>query len=351
MTTTSLPDSNGSFLSTTSANSRSSDAIAPIPFVMHAIISYIIAAGGFIANSTIIIVILLSRSLRSTNMFMLFCNLATADFLLAVTIPFTGTIMLNKGYFYYGLFLCKAIPVIQTTVIIVSALTLVVVSIDRSLAIAKPFFFERWCSTKAIGLVISLIWIFSFTFASPQIHFLTLTPYQYCYIRMQAQSSITYLISGMIIQFFMPLVSGIVSYIVIGKVLRKLNQLPIHLQPNAHQLCYAKRRAKTAFIVLLVYILSSIGFYTLLFMDVALRTRFKQDPSLYFIMANISFVFRMIAYSSSVWNPFIYMASSPSFRQSIKSIKFTSTIIPIRRTSTLFIIRDSGGCMRKTSTK
>lgn len=343
MSTATLPLMNESFSSGYPTRTQIISSGIPIHLVIHAVISFIIASIGIIANGIVIVVILRSRKLRTMNTFMLFCNLAIADFLLSVTIPFNGAIMLNQGYFYYGPFLCKALPVLQTTVIIVSGLTIYITSIDRSLAVAKPYFFEHWVDNKAIGIAIGLTWIVGFAFAAPQLHYLILTPLNYCYIAMVPLTAIIYQIVGIVMQFMLPLFGGIASYIIVNRVFHKFNSLPYHLQPDQNQLLKAKRRANTVLTVLIVYIGCSLGFSALSIAEVALRSRFKADRQLHFIMYNLLFAFRMVAYSSSVWNPFIYAVSSQSFRQSLYAIGRASSVGTTPFKSTSSISRDSIG--------
>lgn len=343
MISTTLPSINESFSSGFPTEAQIVSNSIPTHFVIHAVISFVIAGVGIIANGTVIVVILRSRKLRTMNTFMLFCNLAIADFLLAVTIPFNGAIMLNQGYFYYGLFLCKAIPVLQTTVIMVSGLTICITSIDRSLAIAKPFFFEHWCDSRIISAAVGLTWVAGFTFAAPQLHFIKLTRFHFCYIAMATSAAIVYQIVGIAMQFLLPLVSGIASYIIINRVFHNFSVLPYHLKPDQNQLLNAKRRANTAFTVLVVYIICGLGFSALSITEVVLRPRFLADRQLHFIMYNLLFAFRMVAYSSSVWNPFIYAASSRSFRQSLYSLGKGTSVGNAPSKSTSSASRDGKG--------
>ncbi|RDD42800.1 Tachykinin-like peptides receptor 86C [Trichoplax sp. H2] len=325
MITTPLTLSNESFSSALPTKPQVTVNSIPLSFLIHAIILFIVSGSGVIANSAVFTVILRSSKLRSMNTFMLFCNLAVADFLLAASASVTAIILLNRGLFF-SLFMCKALSVLQTTTITVSALTLVIISIDRSLAIAKPFFFEHWCVAKVILAAISVIWILAFAYAAPLLYYAILTPNGNCFMLMGPHSATTYQIVGTIIQFLLPLFAGIISYNVINRVLGKLNALPGYLQPDLNRLSKAKHRAKTAFIVIIVYVITGVGFYTLSIAELGLRSYYNKDPALTAIIFNLSLAFRTIAYSSSLWNPFIYAASSKSFRQSMNFIRSPASV-------------------------
>lgn len=91
----------------------------------------LIALLGIGGNSLVLFIVIHFRRMHSaTNYFI--ANLAVSDILMAtVCIPFTYWHILILQYWPFGWFLCKLISTCQTLAVMLSAHTLIVISIDR----------------------------------------------------------------------------------------------------------------------------------------------------------------------------------------------------------------------------
>ena len=97
----------------------------------------IIAFLGVIGNTLVIVVVLTNHQMRSTTN-VLILNLAVADLLFVIfCIPFTATdYVLNEWLF--GLLVCQAVQYLIYVTSYVSIYTLILMSIDRFLAVVFP---------------------------------------------------------------------------------------------------------------------------------------------------------------------------------------------------------------------
>ena len=97
----------------------------------------IIAFLGVIGNTLVIVVVLTNQQMRSTTN-VLILNLAVADLLFVIfCIPFTATdYVINEWRF--GLVVCQAVQYLIYVTSYVSIYTLILMSVDRFLAVVFP---------------------------------------------------------------------------------------------------------------------------------------------------------------------------------------------------------------------
>jgi somatostatin receptor 4 len=89
------------------------------------------------------------------------CNLALADFLFVLSLPFLASIMFYDD-FIFGAFGCHLLSSIIYTSMFCSVYTVCAISIDRFFAVASPLNMRRY-RTKNIAIgVVWFLWIFAF---------------------------------------------------------------------------------------------------------------------------------------------------------------------------------------------
>ncbi|XP_074681413.1 C3a anaphylatoxin chemotactic receptor [Strix aluco] len=107
---------------------------------------------------------------RSVNI-VWFLNLAMADFMCCLSLPFSIVHLILHEHWPYGWFLCKVIPSIIIFTMFASIFLLVAISIDRCLLVMKPVWCQNHRTVKFISLICSGIWILAFIFCCPVFHY------------------------------------------------------------------------------------------------------------------------------------------------------------------------------------
>ncbi|CAM9959191.1 unnamed protein product [Bubo scandiacus] len=107
---------------------------------------------------------------RSVNI-VWFLNLAVADFMCCLSLPFSIVHLILHEHWPYGWFLCKVIPSIIIFTMFASIFLLVAISIDRCLLVIKPVWCQNHRTVKFISLICSGIWILAFIFCCPVFHY------------------------------------------------------------------------------------------------------------------------------------------------------------------------------------
>ncbi|NXN70076.1 C3AR protein, partial [Himantopus himantopus] len=107
---------------------------------------------------------------RSMNI-VWFLNLAVADFMCCLSLPFSIVHLALHEHWPYGWFLCKIIPSVIIFTMFASVFLLVAISIDRYLLVMKPVWCQNHRTVKFVSLICSGIWILAFIFCCPVFHY------------------------------------------------------------------------------------------------------------------------------------------------------------------------------------
>ncbi|NXW91586.1 C3AR protein, partial [Alopecoenas beccarii] len=107
---------------------------------------------------------------RSVNI-VWFLNLAVADFVCCLSLPFSIAHLALYEHYPYGWFLCKVIPSVIIFTMFTSVFLLVAISIDRCLLVMKPVWCQNHRTVKCTSLVCSGIWILALIFCCPVFHY------------------------------------------------------------------------------------------------------------------------------------------------------------------------------------
>lgn len=126
----------------------------------------IIALTGFFGNLLVILVVVFNKNMRSTTNLMI-VNLAVADLLFVIfCIPFTATDYVTKVW-PFGLFWCRSVQYLIVVTAFASIYTLVLMSIDRFLAVVHPIR-SRMMRTENITMIaIVTLWAVILVISTP----------------------------------------------------------------------------------------------------------------------------------------------------------------------------------------
>lgn len=143
----------------------SSDGVRVHFDVVTAVVYTVVFIVGLLGNTLAIYVVLYYVKIKTvTNMYIL--NLALADELYILGIPFLGTYSV-LSYWPYWSFLCKVCMTADAISQFASTFCLMVMSIDRYLAVVHPVRSFRWRKLKVAKLFSAAVWVLSFLIVLP----------------------------------------------------------------------------------------------------------------------------------------------------------------------------------------
>nr|ABY66138.1 allatostatin receptor [Bombus ignitus] len=121
---------------------------------------------GLIGNSLVVIVVAANPGMRSTTN-ILIINLAVADLLFVIfCIPFTATDFVLP-YWPFGNFWCKMVQYLIIVTAYASVYTLVLMSLDRYLAVVHPISSMSWRTVNHAIVAICIAWAMIFAISTP----------------------------------------------------------------------------------------------------------------------------------------------------------------------------------------
>ncbi|ESO89275.1 hypothetical protein LOTGIDRAFT_105957 [Lottia gigantea] len=283
-----------------------------------------VAVGG---NLAVCYIILSSRKMRGmiTNLFLL--NLAFSDVVKAVICnPFTFVANLILMYWPFGAFMCPLVTYIQVVAVFFSAFTLVVMSLDRYVAVMYPL--KPKLTKKQARYLIVLVWILAFIVPVPtaimsKISFSNLTYHpsakgQCLEVWDPPSRKYIYSIVVMLLQYFLPLLVLVYTNCRIGYVVW-IKKTPGEAEEERDQrLAASKRRLiKMIIIVVTIYAVCWLPLHVVTLIGDQDPTIFDSDYMVYLWMC-----FHWLAMSHSCYNPFVYFWINPHFREGIKKLFF-----------------------------
>lgn len=205
-------------------SSNSSEMTEPMPFdVVTAVVYSIVFIIGLVGNTLAIYVVLRYVKMKTvTNIYIL--NLALADELYILGIPFLGTNSV-LSYWPYGDFFCKVCITADAMSQFASTYCLTVMSIDRYLAVVHPIRSAKWRKPKVAKFFSALVWVVSFLIVLPvTIYSGIQEDFKTCNITWPEPRdlwSVAFILYTAILSFFGPLVVICLCYLLIVIRVRK----------------------------------------------------------------------------------------------------------------------------------
>lgn len=137
--------------------------------LMTAVIYLVVFAVGLTGNTLTIYVMLRYAKMKTvTNIYIL--NLAVADELYIVGLPFLTTQNV-LSYWPFGSFLCRVVMMADSMNQFTSIFCLTVMSIDRYLAVVHPIRSTKWRHPRVAKVVSAAVWAVSFVVVLPVVIF------------------------------------------------------------------------------------------------------------------------------------------------------------------------------------
>ncbi|KTF83701.1 hypothetical protein cypCar_00038748, partial [Cyprinus carpio] len=260
---------------------------------------------GLAGNSLVIVTILKLDKMSSATTVYIF-NLALADGLFMVGLPFIA-IQNFQDQWIFGDAVCKLVMVLDGINQFTSVFCLTVMSVDRYMALVDPLRFARWRTPRRAKIIATLMWFISLFPVLPMaIHFST--TYGLCTIDPHIASDswwLAFLSYTFILGFALPFTIMIVFYTALLVTLRNARQ---QTSPSMESHRFETQVTKMVVAVVLVFGICWLPFYVFNFCSLH-----RIDPVLDFTRG-FEFVV-LLSYSWSCANPILYACLSETFRR------------------------------------
>nr|ADE62523.1 somatostatin receptor subtype 5 variant 4 [Mus musculus] len=168
---TSTPSWNASAASSSSHNWSLVDPVSPMGAraVLVPVLYLLVCTVGLGGNTLVIYVVLRYAKMKTvTNVYIL--NLAVADVLFMLGLSFLAT-QNAVSYWPFGSFLCRLVMTLDGINQFTSIFCLMVMSVDRYLAVVHPLRSARWRRPRVAKLASAAVWVFSLLMSLPLLVF------------------------------------------------------------------------------------------------------------------------------------------------------------------------------------
>ena len=207
-----------------------------------------------------------------------------------------------------------------------SQFTLVLVSVDRFVAIQFPLRYHALLSRRRISAMIAFVWVYSILIAVIPIFGLNewdRDSWAKCELEhiVEAPYAMTLVLHFFICALIMTFLYGRVFYLARDHAQRiKLCTEHSHNATSHPSKGRISKATMTLFLVLGIFILSWLPFYTIFGAYEILRLRGTLDPRPQKILIYLRMVTSIIGLANSMWNPMIYAGKNRDFRMAFKKL-------------------------------
>lgn len=308
-----LEDGGGFFLLNCSGNVWVPDGGAPSAGSAALISSIysVVCVVGLSGNSMVIYVMFRYAKMKTaTNLYLL--NLAVADELLMLSVPFVVTAALLRRW-PFGAALCRLVLSVDAINMFTSIYGLTVLSVDRYIAVVHPLRASRYRRPTVAKLVNVCVWLFSLLVILPIVVFSSAAPNSdgsvSCNMQMpepERRWMAAFAVYAFVMGFLLPVLAICLCYALILSQLRG-----VALRAGWQQRRKSERKITVMVtVVVSVFVVCWMPFHVVQLVGVFLQ---RHDP----ILSQLAVV---LGYANSCANPLLYGFLSENFRRSFQRI-------------------------------
>ncbi|KAM8920876.1 somatostatin receptor type 1 [Pelodytes ibericus] len=297
------------FAVNTSRNCTSTDSPGIAIFI--SFVYSLVCVVGLCGNTMVIYVILRYAKMKTaTNIYIL--NLAIADELLMMSVPFLVTSTLLR-HWPFGSLLCRLVLSLDAMNMFTSVYCLAVLSLDRYVAVVHPISAARYRRPSVAKMVNLCVWLFSVLIILPIAVFSSTAPNSdgtvACNVLMPEPSQrwvVVFVLYTFLMGFLLPMAAICLCYILIITKMRV-----VALKAGWQQRRRSERKLTLMVTVLVtVFVVCWMPFYVVQLVGVFAR---RGDTT-------ISQLSVALGYANSCANPFLYGFLSDNFKRSFQKI-------------------------------
>ncbi|XP_044127759.1 B2 bradykinin receptor-like [Bufo gargarizans] len=288
-------------------------------FAYQPIYMWFIFALGFVENLFVILVFVLHKS-RCTVAEIYLGNMAAADLIFISGLPFWAIYITNKLYWPFGGFMCVAVNSLIQLNNHSSIYFLMMVSIDRYLALVKTMSFGRMRSPWCAKVNCSIIWIFAIGVSLPKVVFRKV-------IFVPALNTTACIIVPPAVGWHVAnnLITNIVGFVIPVAVIafctfQIIGALRNNTMQQFKEINNEKKATWLVLSVLLVFIICWLPFHVFTFIDTLDILQVFEGCAAALAIEIGNQISSYIAYSNSCINPLLYVMVGNHFRKKAKEV-------------------------------
>ncbi|XP_006817959.1 somatostatin receptor type 3-like [Saccoglossus kowalevskii] len=294
------------------------DIILPAVYVF-------ITIAGVIGNGFVLMILLRSTKNRCIpDVFII--NLAVADLLFVLTLPFFAYVY-AAGSWIFGRILCKVIVGFDGMNQFTGILILTAMSIDRYFVIARPIRSKAYRTISKARVTSVLVWVTSFLCSLPLWTYAELNTEPNGVIVCQVMwpnpqaNALSFLLFAFIVGFVLPVTAILTFYwAILNHVFeRKSKQIYDNSRARSAQ-CRYQRVVNLVRAVVCAFIICWLPFYIMNFITLTVPDTDKGSGTLNKALVTLYITSICLSYFNSCLNPIIYSFLGSSFRLRLKRI-------------------------------
>eukprot|EP00062_Callorhinchus_milii_P017765 gi/632970586/ref/XP_007901730.1/ PREDICTED: somatostatin receptor type 5 [Callorhinchus milii] len=276
------------------------------------VIYLIVCAIGLSGNSLVIYVVLRYAKMKTvTNVYIL--NLAVADELFMLGLPFLAT-QVALSYWPFGSFMCRLVLTVDGVTQFTSIFCLTVMSIDRYLAVVHPIKSTKWRKPRVAKMINATVWTSSIVVVLPVIIYSELQKdLNTCNIDWPEPKSVwstAFIIYTATLGFFGPLLIICLCYLMIV-IKVKSSRLRVGSTKRRKS---EKKATRMVIVIVAVFVFCWLPFYVLNIVNTIVIL--PEKP----IFVGIYFFGVVLPYANSCANPVLYCFLSDNFKKSFQKV-------------------------------
>ncbi|EFB17154.1 hypothetical protein PANDA_008951, partial [Ailuropoda melanoleuca] len=288
--------------------------LAPSPgarAVVVPVLYLLVCAVGLGGNALVIYVVLRHAKMKTvTNIYIL--NLAVADVLLMLGLPFLAT-QNAVSYWPFGPVLCRLVMTLDGINQFTSIFCLTVMSVDRYLAVVHPIRSTRWRRPRVAKLASAAVWAFSLLMSLPLVVFADIQEgWNTCNLSWPEPVGLwgaVFIIYTSVLGFFGPLLVICLCYLLIVVKVKASG-----VRVGASRRRSERKVTRMVVVVVVVFVGCWLPFFIVNIVNLAFVL--PEEPA----SAGAYFFVVILSYANSCANPVLYGFLSDNFRQSFRKV-------------------------------
>ncbi|XP_072522387.1 galanin receptor type 1 [Salminus brasiliensis] len=265
-----------------------------------------------------------NRGIQPTNANgtdILLLSLSVADLLLLSCVPY-HTVAIAMRHWPFGDFMCKAVSFLGAMCTSTSAFTLAALAFGRYVIVVHPTKAYRWRRDGRTKVATGVLWVPAVVLAIPQFAWRTLVPGTeartarqdlICFNFLSDTGQLAYGVCHFLFAFALPLGVIVVAYWKIYHFLRKARQSRVGQTDRLEH--YQTQVTHTSVLLVLAFALCWLPSYGLMLAQLTDQGTAMGPSPRYGPFATFA---RIMATSSTVMNPILYVFMSQKFRKELK---------------------------------